>query len=74
MSHRSMQKITGGDGSKVSEGICIPIQVKYPVSHWIENMDSYLRSAMSYTNSRTLDEFKKAEMIVLGGSGAVYRK
>jgi IMP dehydrogenase/GMP reductase len=75
MSHRSMQKITGGDGSKVSEGICRPVEVKYPVAHWIENMDSYLRSAMSYTNSKTLTDFKNSEFVILGGVGAnVYKK
>ena len=75
MSHRSIQKITGGDGSKVSEGICKPVEIKYPVAHWIELMDSYLRSAMSYTDSRTLNDFSKAEMIILGGTGAnVYKK
>lgn len=70
MSHRSMQMITGGDGSKVSEGICTPVQVKYSVSHWVENMDAYLRSAMSYTNSKTLEDFKNSELVILGGVGA----
>lgn len=75
MSHRSMQKLTGGDGSKVSEGICKPVEVKYSVKHFMENVDAYLRSSMSYTNSRTLDDFKTSEMIILGGSGAnVYKK
>ena len=41
----------------------------------MENVDAYLRSSMSYTNSRTLDDFKTSEMIILGGSGAnVYKK
>lgn len=75
MSHRSMQKITGGDGKKVSEGICKPVEVKYSVKQWITNMDSYLRSCMTYTDSFTLDDLKKAEVIILGGSGdSVYRK
>ena len=76
MSHRSSQKITGGDGSKVSEGIVKPVEVKYPVSHWIDNMQSYLRSCMTYTNSHTIKELREnAQMIILGGSGdAAYRK
>jgi IMP dehydrogenase/GMP reductase len=75
MSHRSMQKITGGNGEKVSEGICKPVEVKYSVKHWITNMDSYLRSCMTYTDSRTLDDLKTSEVIILGGSGdSVYRK
>ena len=76
MSHRSSQKITGGDGSKVSEGIVKPVEVKYPVSHWIENMNAYLRSSMTYTNSMTIKEMQEnAQVIILGGSGdAAYRK
>lgn len=76
MSHRSSQKITGGDGSKVSEGIVKPVEVKYPVSHWIENMNAYLRSSMTYTNSMTIKEMQEnAQVIILGGSGDVgYRK
>ena len=76
MSHRSSQKITGGDGSKVSEGIVKPVEVKYPVSHWIENMNAYLRSSMTYTNSMTIKEMQEnAQVIILGGSGdAGYRK
>ena len=76
MSHRSSQKITGGDGSKVSEGIVKPVEVKYPVAKWIDNMQSYLRSCMTYTNSHTIKELREnAQVIILGGSGdAAYRK
>lgn len=76
MSHRSSQKITGGDGSKVSEGIVRPVEVKYPVAHWIENMNAYLRSSMTYTNSMTIKEMQEnAQVIILGGTGdAEYRK
>lgn len=69
-SHRSNQKKLGGDGSKVSEGITKEVEVKYPVSHLIENISAYLRSAMSYTDSRTLSQFAhNAQLVVLGGSG-----
>jgi hypothetical protein len=75
MSHRSMQKETGGDGSKVSEGICKPVEVKHTVKHWLDNVEAYLRSAMSYTNSKTLSDFRQSELIILGGCGAsVYSK
>lgn len=75
MSHRSSQKKTGGDGSKVSEGICKPVVVKYDLPHLLENFESWLRSTMSYTNSRTLKDLKDAEMVVLGGNGKmVYSK
>lgn len=74
MSHRSMQKETGGDGSKVSEGIVLPVAVKYTTAHFMELLESYLRSAMSYTNSKNLDEFKDSVLIKLTDGGMAYRK
>jgi isopentenyl diphosphate isomerase/L-lactate dehydrogenase-like FMN-dependent dehydrogenase len=32
---------------------------------WIENLEDYLKSAMSYTNSRTLEEFKETEYVFI---------
>lgn len=69
MSHRSSQKLMGGDGSKVSEGICKAVKVKYPLKHWITNMDSYLRSSMTYTDSSTIADLQKAEVVILGNNG-----
>lgn len=76
MSSRRAQKITGGDGNKTSEGIDRPVEVKYPVAKWVDNMQSYLRSCMTYTNSHTIKELREnAQVIILGGSGdAAYRK
>jgi IMP dehydrogenase/GMP reductase len=76
MSSRRAQKITGGDGNKTSEGIDRPVEVKYPVAKWVDNMQSYLRSCMTYTNSHTIKELREnAQVIILGGSGDVaYRK
>lgn len=76
MSSRRAQKITGGDGNKTSEGIDKPVEVKYPVAKWVDNMQSYLRSCMTYTNSHTIKELREnAQLIILGGSGdAAYRK
>lgn len=73
MSHRSMQKITGGDGSKVSEGICQYVDVKYPVKQFITNMESYLRSCMTYTNSQNIEDLKNSNLIILGG-GQTFKK
>ena len=69
MSHRSSQKLMGGDGSKVSEGICKAVKVKYSLAHWVNNMDSYLRSSMTYTDSPTIKELQNAEVVILGGNG-----
>lgn len=75
MSTKLSQKITGGDGNKTSEGISKPVEVKYSVTKFIDNAESYLRSCMTYTNSKSLDDLKLAEVVILGGSGDLtYRK
>ena len=75
MSTRQAQSITGGDGKKTSEGISRPVEVKHPVAKFLDNVVSYLRSCMTYTNSSTIDELHNAEVVILGGSGDLsYRK
>lgn len=76
MSTKRAQKETGGLGTRTSEGIDRPVEVKYPVSKWVDNMQSYLRSCMTYTNSHTIQELREnAQVVILGGSGdAAYRK
>ena len=76
MSTKRAQKETGGSGTRTSEGIDRPVEVKYPVSKWVDNMQSYLRSCMTYTNSHTIQELREnAQVVILGGSGdAAYRK
>lgn len=59
------QKSMSGEKTKTSEGITKWLPVKYTLSGWVENMISYLRSAMSYTDCRTLDKFiGKPDLIV----------
>lgn len=54
-------------GKKVhtSEGIEKTLPVIYTMSAWVENMTDYLRSAMSYTNSRTLDELREVQVVLI---------
>ena len=51
------QKSISGKKTKTSEGITKYLSVKYTLSGWVKNMMSYLQSAMSYTNCKTLTEF-----------------
>lgn len=74
MSHRSSQKITGGDGSKVSEGICKHVSIKYSVKHFLNNVEAYLRSCMTYINAKNIEEMKKAEVIIINDSGNSIKK
>lgn len=48
---------------KTAEGLLKHQKVEYDLQGWAENETDYLRSAMSYTNSRTLDEFKNSQWV-----------
>jgi len=76
MSTKKAQRIVNGKATRTAEGIAKPVPVKYPVAKWVDNMQSYLRSAMTYTNSGNLEEFKEnTQVIILGGTGDYcYRK
>ena len=59
------QKAIDGKKKKTAEGITKYLPVKYTLAGWVENMISYLRSAMSYTDCKTLKEFiGKPELII----------
>ena len=58
MSTKEVQRAWRKDELKTSEGIVKYNKVQYTLSTWAQNMEDYLRSAMSYTGSRTLEEFK----------------
>lgn len=75
MSCRRAQKITGGKGNKTSEGIEKPIPVEYPIAKWADNMASYMKSCMSYTGCRTIQEMiDNTELIVNLSSDKSFRK
>lgn len=58
MSTKEVQKNWGNEKIKTSEGVVRIRPVEYTLSQWAGNFEDYLRSAMSYTNCRTLEEFK----------------
>lgn len=43
---------------KTSEGRREKVEIEYTLPGWSENLRSYIRSAMSYTGNRTLEDFK----------------
>jgi IMP dehydrogenase/GMP reductase len=57
MSTKEVQKKWGKEKLTTSEGVIRLRKVEYSISKWIENFEDYLRSAMSYTNSKKLTEF-----------------
>lgn len=54
--------VTGGK-LKTAEGIVKYQKVEYTIDGWSENETDYLRSAMSYTNSKTLEDYKDSEWV-----------
>ena len=65
MSTKEVQKKWGRENLKTSEGIVKTNPVEYTLSQWTENFIDYLKSAMSYTNSRTLEEFRDSKFVFI---------
>ena len=57
MSTKEVQKSWNRHELKTGEGITKYNKVEYTLPGWCENFTDYLKSAMSYTNSRNLQEF-----------------
>lgn len=58
MSTKEVQKNWGNEVIKTSEGVVKTRNVEYTLYQWKDNFEDYLRSAMSYTNCKTLEEFR----------------
>ena len=61
MSTKKAQILMGAEAGKLktSEGKFLRLKKEYTLQGWTENMIDYLRSAMSYVNSRTIKEFSE---------------
>ena len=57
MSTKEVQKSLGNEILKTSEGVVREDKVEYTLQGWAENFEHYLRSAMSYTDSQSLNDF-----------------
>lgn len=76
MSTKKAQTEFGNTELKTAEGIETLVPIKYTLAGWCDNFISYLRSAMSYCNSRTLEEFKnnaRIEQISANSFNAYYK-
>ena len=76
MSTKEVQVEWGKSTIKTSEGVVRKHMVEYTVSGWVDNFTHYLKSAMSYTNSNSLDTFigKVYYMIISQNSFNRYNK
>lgn len=72
MSTKEVQKLWGKKKLTTSEGIIKWNEVLYDLPKWVENFEDYLRSAMSYTSSKNLDDFKDSSKILI--SANAYRR
>jgi GMP reductase len=57
MSTKEVQKSLGKEILTTSEGIVKTQEVKYTIEGWADNMESYLKSAMSYTDKKNIHQF-----------------
>jgi len=65
MSTKEVQKSWGKSKLTTSEGITRWNKVEFELGKWLENFEDYLRSAMSYTDSKNLEEFKESNKIII---------
>jgi len=57
MSTKAVKRSWGKTHLTTSEGITKYQKVEYTLDQWTENFEDYLKSAMSYSNTKTLEEF-----------------
>lgn len=57
MSTKEVQRKWGKESLKTSEGVVRVRKVEYTLNAWVKNFSHYLKSAMSYTNSKNLENF-----------------
>jgi IMP dehydrogenase/GMP reductase len=65
MSTKEVQKKWGKKKLTTSEGISKFNKVEYRLDKWVENFRDYLKSAMSYTDSKDLDTFKNSQYVFI---------
>lgn len=71
MSTKEAQKERGLSNLKTSEGTSHYKKIKYTLHQWTENMESYLKSIMSYCNCKNLEEFIGSPMLVVNSNMSV---
>jgi hypothetical protein len=65
MSTKEVQRKWGKLKLTTSEGVHRMNKVEYTLKGWTENFKDYLKSAMSYTNSKNLSSFRYSEFVFI---------
>jgi IMP dehydrogenase/GMP reductase len=73
MSTKEVQKKWGNEELKTSEGVVRYREVEYTLEQWVDNFESYLRSAMSYVDAKTLKEFAENSEFINITNNAYHR-
>lgn len=69
MASRKAQIMLNGEKTHTSEGIEKNVEVLFTIDQWVDNFTDYLKSAMSYTNSKNLKDFvSKTDTIVISNN------
>jgi len=66
------QKSITGKKTKTAEGITKYLPVLYTINGWVNNMISYLRSAMSYTNHTTIQSFIGTPSLIVNSISEIH--
>ena len=61
-----------GKKEQISEGTIKTIKIEYTMEKWVKRCIHYLRTAMSYTDCETIDEFKIKPKLIVGSSNAIF--
>ena len=65
------QKSISGEKTKTAEGITKYLDVKYTLNGWVENMISYIKSAMSYTDCKDINEFIGETQLIINSISSI---
>lgn len=60
-----------GKKTKTAEGIVKMLPVEYKLATWIDNMESYLKSAMSYCDSYSLEDFIGKQILIINSVNTI---
>lgn len=72
MSTKEAQKMIKPESElKTSEGTKKKLEVKYTIKQWTDNMESYLRSAMSYCNAKSLYHFIGKQNLIINSPAEI---
>lgn len=68
MASKYGQIAINGSKTKTSEGIKKEVKVSTNITKWVENMDAYLKSAMSYCDIRNVENMRQVNVYLMSNN------